>query len=81
MDPPFNSAYAVYFGAEPEFTNFAKVRNDPVFCATLDYIFCSPHWTVNSARELPAAKDVAGPLPNADEYSDHILIAADIMLE
>jgi hypothetical protein len=38
------SAYVVFNGSEPEFTNFAA--GDDLFCATLDYIFLSPHWKV-----------------------------------
>jgi len=36
------SAYAVKNGSEPNFTNFAQIKDDPQFIDTLDYIFVSP---------------------------------------
>jgi 2',5'-phosphodiesterase len=80
VQPPLRSAYAVKNGAEPDFTNYAKVKDSPTFIATLDYIFHSPEWTVESVRNLPHRDNVAGPLPNADEPSDHLVISAELSL-
>jgi exonuclease III len=77
---PLRSAYAVALGAEPEFTNFSKVKEEPVFQETLDYIFLSRHWTVVDVERLPAKGGMAGPLPSAEEPSDHVLIAARLRL-
>jgi endonuclease/exonuclease/phosphatase family metal-dependent hydrolase len=78
---PMRSAYAEYQGKEPDFTNYAKVKDDEPFIETLDYIFLSPHWSVSKVKELPNRKDVLdGPFPNADQPSDHLLIAADLQL-
>lgn len=78
--PPLRSAYAVMNGAEPDFTNYAKVRDDPIFIETLDYMFLSDEWNVTSVEPLPNRDEVEGPLPNAEEPSDHILIAAELAL-
>jgi len=77
-----DSAYAVANGQEPNFTNYAKPRDDPVFIETLDYIFLSSNhdWRVHSVKPLPHRDDVKGPLPNADEPSDHIMISAILEL-
>lgn len=67
-------------GNEPDFTNFAKVQDDPIFCETLDYIFLSKDWEVKEVEDLPHRDKVTGPLPNKDEPSDHILISATVSL-
>lgn len=77
---PMVSAYAEATGAEPDFTNYAKINDDPPFIETLDYIFCSRAVGVRGVEPLPHRDSVAGPLPNADEPSDHILIAADLTM-
>lgn len=77
---PLRSAYALAHGQEPDFTNFAQSRQDPVFIETLDYIFLSKHWEVKAVQKLPNRAEVAGPLPNAEEPSDHMLLAAQISL-
>ena len=77
---PLQSAYKLCNGNEPDFTNYAQVKNDPVFIATLDYIFLSRHWSVSSVTPLPHRMDVRGPLPNEQEPSDHILLAAELKL-
>mmetsp|Transcript_1496 Transcript_1496/g.2472 ORF Transcript_1496/g.2472 Transcript_1496/m.2472 type:complete len:346 (-) Transcript_1496:962-1999(-) len=81
VEPPLMSAYATANGQEPDFTNYAKVRDDPVFVETLDYIFYSDGWDVKSVEALPHRDSVPGPLPNEDEPSDHILISADMELQ
>ncbi len=74
------SAYATKNGTEPDFTNYARIREDPVFIATLDYIFHSNQWSVDAVEDLPHRDTVEGPLPNKDEPSDHILISAEMSL-
>ena len=77
------SAYAVAGdGNEPDFTNYARVKEDEPFIDTLDYIFVSEDWTVAGVKALPHREGAGGPFPNLDrgEPSDHILIAADLKL-
>jgi 2',5'-phosphodiesterase len=80
------SAYAEFDkgGSEPNFTNYAKVKDDEPFIDTLDYIFLSPSWKVKGIRELPH-RDQCSPIPNLDveepEPSDHIMIAASLEVE
>ena len=66
-----------------------QVRAEPVFRATLDYIFYGPPagpLRLRSVEPLPAvaaaiaAGAAAAPLPNDSEPSDHVLIAADFDL-
>jgi mRNA deadenylase 3'-5' endonuclease subunit Ccr4 len=78
---PFRSAYRVANGQEPDFTNFAQVQDDPVFCETLDYIFISEHWAVDKVLALPLRGEVVGPFPTEQEPSDHILISANLSFE
>jgi 2',5'-phosphodiesterase len=77
------SAYAAASekGVEPDFTNYAKVKDDEPFIDTLDYIFLSSEWKVKGVRELPH-RDQCSPFPNldAEEPSDHIMIAASLEL-
>jgi 2',5'-phosphodiesterase len=75
---PMRSAYAVKNGREPGFTNHARVGDDPVFTETLDYIFLSPHWTVESVVTLPDRADPQRPFPNNQEPSDHVLLGASL---
>ena len=76
------SAYAVHNGAEPDFTNYAKVKEDEPFIGTLDYIFLSPEWKVTGLVDLQHRSEVNDPpFPNAEEPSDHILIGANLELE
>jgi mRNA deadenylase 3'-5' endonuclease subunit Ccr4 len=80
---PMRSAYAEVEGTEPDFTNYARVKYDDPFVDTLDYIFISDHWKVESVKKLPQRDQAGGPFPNLDvfEPSDHILIAADLKFE
>jgi 2',5'-phosphodiesterase len=77
------SAYAAASekGSEPDFTNYAKVKDEEPFIDTLDYIFLSSAWKVKGVRELPH-RDQCSPFPNldAEEPSDHIMIAASLEL-
>jgi 2',5'-phosphodiesterase len=90
---PMKSAYQIKEGSEPNFTNFARIKDDEPFIDTLDYIFLSSSsssndkeddsdWKVNSVKSLPHRDEAGGPFPNLDyqEPSDHILIAADLEL-
>lgn len=81
---PMKSAYATTPHGEPEFTNYAYVGNaEQPFQETLDYIFLSEHW--NAVTDVKATYRKGDPVlancpsfPNADEPSDHILIAATV---
>ena len=77
---PLRSAYADADHGEPDFTNYARVREDEPFIDTLDYIFCSDEWKVLGVKETPNRDQASGPFPNLDvnEPSDHIMIAADM---
>ena len=75
---PMRSAYKVANGAEPDFTNFAQIKDDPQFIDTLDYIFISPKIEVAEVLQLPHRSEVKGPFPAPDEPSDHILLAATL---
>jgi 2',5'-phosphodiesterase len=77
---PLRSAYAVKTGKEPDLTNHARVGDAPVFTETLDYIFLSPHWSVEQVVALPARTDLKEVYPNASEPSDHLLIGACLRL-
>ena len=58
-----------------------KCRDDDPFIDVLDYIFLSNEWEVKGVKKLPYRDDVNGPLPNENEPSDHILIAANLCLK
>ena len=87
---PLQSAYMLANGCEPDFTNNALTQGmDEPFVETLDYIFVAPNSNnnnnsnsiqVESVLTLPHRQDdgVNGPFPNANEPSDHILIAANL---
>jgi 2',5'-phosphodiesterase len=78
------SAYALYNnGQESDFTNFAHngAISEESFIGTLDYIFLSDEhkWVVKDVQALKNRNEVNdGPFPNADEPSDHVLIAATL---
>lgn len=74
------SAYAEFNGVEPEFTNFSQAENQPQFCETLDYLFCSKQLEVVDVVPLPARQNVSGPFPVRSEPSDHILIGCTVKL-
>lgn len=80
VDPPLRSAYKVLNGVEPDFTNYAKTVDSPMFIDSLDYIFMSDEWNVESVEKLSHRDEIGGPLPNKDEPSDHVLIAANLTL-
>ena len=73
------SAYAEsHAGQEPDWTNWAVIKEQPEFIETLDYIFVTSDIQVLSADDLPHRSTVQGPLPNATEPSDHIMVCADL---
>lgn len=80
LQTPFRSAYREKCGTEPEFTNWAKVKEDPEFIDTLDYVFMSDHWKVDSVDPLPQRTEVVGPLPNEFEPSDHLPLSVNLRL-
>jgi len=49
----FESAYLQCTGREPDFTNYAQIREDPVFIECLDYIFHSPSLKVRFPSPSP----------------------------
>ena len=79
---PMVSAYASHNGSEPSFTNFAKIKEEPSFIDTLDYIFLSKHWAVHQVLQLPTkeAAEMEGPMPTKDQPSDHLLLSAEISI-
>ena len=72
------SAYKTKNGAEPDFTNHARIKDDDPFIDTLDYIFVSPAIDVVDVLPLPNRDEVKGPFPAPEEPSDHILLAATL---
>lgn len=77
------SAYQVFHGKEPLFTNFAQTsgQSEP-FCETLDYIWFTPgRFAVTACPALPQSKaEVDGPFPSKVEPSDHIPLLATLQL-
>lgn len=74
------SAYFEKLGSEPDFTNYARIKEQEPFIDTLDYIFLSSEWKVAGVKEIPHRNDANGPFPNAEEPSDHVMIYADLEL-
>lgn len=75
---PMKSAYAVANGREPDFTNYAAVKDDPPFIDCIDYIFVSEDVGVEAVKLLPHRSEVDGPYPTIAEPSDHVLIHATL---
>jgi len=75
-------------GREPQFTNYAwsAFMPDEPFAGTLDYLFLSElGWgPVQYVKPLPALADVKAEhpvgFPVASEPSDHVLLAAELVL-
>eukprot|EP00049_Salpingoeca_infusionum_P018673 m.358275 g.358275 ORF g.358275 m.358275 type:complete len:368 (-) comp18100_c0_seq1:169-1272(-) len=91
FSPGLKSAYATALGKEPDFTNFGQAwisyDNSPPpedhepFIDTLDFLFFTGEsMRVDTVVPLPSRDEVAGPFPNAEEPSDHILIGATFTL-
>lgn len=77
---PMKSAYREVLGEEPDFTNYAKVENQPTFIETLDYLFCTQDVDIVDVIRLPKRDAMEGPLPDASEPSDHVMIGATLRL-
>lgn len=77
---PMKSAYREVLGEEPDFTNYAKVENQPVFIETLDYVFCTQGVDIVDVIRLPNRDVIKGPFPDASEPSDHVMIGATLRL-
>eukprot|EP00903_Cladosiphon_okamuranus_P007240 g7026.t1 len=75
------SAYKQVDGKEPDFTNNAKVEDWDPFIDTLDYIFHTPGITATKVLPLKHRSEVKGPFPNAEEPSDHVLLAAEYKID
>jgi endonuclease/exonuclease/phosphatase family metal-dependent hydrolase len=82
LPQPLRSVYSEVNGKEPEVTNYAQFADKDPFAACLDYIFVSPHFSVDGVKQLLGWEQVksAGPFPTASEPSDHVLIASDLSL-
>ena len=74
------SAYAVSGHGEPDFTNYARIKENDPFIDTLDYIFLSKEWKVTGVKQISHRSESGGPFPNQEEPSDHVLISADLEL-
>jgi 2',5'-phosphodiesterase len=66
-------------GAEPDFTNYARIFDDPPFIDSIDFIFVSRQVEVTGCKPLKHRDEVrSASLPDAEEPSDHVLVAADL---
>lgn len=78
---PMRSAYKVFGGHEPAFTNYSHT-NRGVFRGTIDYIWISPEVNVDNVISTPlTTNNILGPLPTLEEPSDHLLLAANISIK
>lgn len=81
MPGGMESAYRVFHGGEPLFTNLAQTQgqSEP-FCETLDYIWLTPGaFAVAECPSLPRSQEeVRGPFPNGEEPSDHLPLRATL---
>lgn len=82
---PFVSAYKLIKGSEPEYTNFNLQSSRGPFIGTVDFIFfhSDSGLTCTGVKDLPSAAEAQsyGMCPNHVDPSDHILIAADFLLQ
>ena len=81
VEPPARmvSCYKEVNGEEPDFTNYAKIKDDEPFIDTLDYIFVTENIRVDAVAPLKHRDEVTdGPYPSENEPSDHVLLAADV---
>ena len=76
------SAYFEHNSKEPEFTNNAHngAMNAESFIGTLDYIFLSDEWKVEDVKDTPKQDELEGVYPDAEEPSDHVVIAASLKI-
>lgn len=80
LNYPLKSAYFEFLGKEPDFTNYAKVKEKDPFMDTLDYIWLSPNWQVQEVITLPKKEEIKSFLPNDQEPSDHLLLGGEFSL-
>jgi mRNA deadenylase 3'-5' endonuclease subunit Ccr4 len=81
LKEPVQSAYSkILEGNEPKFTNLARHVGGDLFVGTLDYIFCSPSCEVLEVLRLSDIFDESSPYPNANEPSDHVMIASTVRI-
>jgi len=84
---PMRSAYKELLGEEPDFTNFAHVKpfapsmEDKPFIDCIDYIFITEELEVLDVLKTSHRDQFAGPIPTADEPSDHIMLGATLTLK
>ena len=76
LQEPMQSAYKEVNGQEPDFTNYAKFKDDPVFIETLDYLFYGGGAEAESCLPTVHRSSVQGPFPTESEPSDHIVLGA-----
>jgi len=75
------SAYLTADGAEPAFTNWAFTRGSPEdFMGCLDYIFLSEGLQVSGVKRVATQEEAPGPYPSETQPSDHVMIAADLIV-
>ena len=79
VEQPMRSAYFVANGEEPEITNYAEFKKER-FSGTLDYVFISDQFDVESTLPVPSLEDCDGPFPSPSEPSDHVMIGAQLLL-
>jgi len=81
IEYPMKSAYLVANGVEPDFTNWAFTRGSPEdFLGCLDYIFLSEGVQVSAVKSVVTQDECPGPYPSASQPSDHVMIAADVIV-
>lgn len=74
------SAYCQVHGSEPDFTNYSVLPHQK-FVDVLDYIFLSNGCQATEVRDLPAIQDISRALPNREQPSDHLMIAATVRIQ
>lgn len=80
LSVPLTSAYAAVLGKEPLATNHTiSFADHKPFTDCLDYIFCSPGIKPVDVMQL-ADPSTVPPSPNAQEPSDHWMVAAALEL-
>ena len=84
VEPPRKlvSCYREVNGEEPDFTNYAKIKDHEPFIDTLDYIFVTENIEVRDVLPLKHRDEVTdGPYPSKNEPSDHVMLSADLGLK
>lgn len=76
---PLRSAVLEARGAEPLFTTCGRVKGDCAnFCSTLDYVFVSQQWGVQSVQGADELEPPSAPFPDASHPSDHLPVIATL---